>query len=515
MPKHGVHGVEHRVSLSHPAMDSSFLRMHTLISGLGDLNWSLNGWTAFTLVAEILSLLTIPSVLLQRRGQSLSALAWILCLIGLPFFGVLLWWGLGRSHLKRKRRKRRTASLSVTRGFVTLRPPGVEDEGGAALFPALRFPEEDAGGIFPAVKGNRARLLVDGAQTYTALQEMILSARHHAHLLFYIWQKDATGRYFRDLLAERARAGVQVRVLLDAMGAGGAAGRFMDPLREAGGRVAVFMPTRYLRRSLSLNFRNHRKIAVVDGGFGYTGGLNIGDEYMGEWRDMGLRLAGPAVSQLQEVFLDDWYFATGETCADPAYFEGATIPPGGGEGVPATCAMLAGGPDTIDNPTLDTFFMGITMSSERVWITTPYLAPSPDVLTALRTASYRGVDVRLLVPRRSDSRLVQLAGRSFYPALLRAGVRVYEYLPAVLHGKTWIFDREHLAIGSANLDNRSFKLNFEITCFLRSAEAAAEMAALYERDLAHAEEILFDPFERRGTWTQIKESAANLLGPLL
>jgi cardiolipin synthase len=359
------------------------------------------------------------------------------------------------------------------------------------------------------------RLLVDGGQTYGALEEMIRSARHHVHCLFYIWEKDATGARFRDLLAARAREGVEVRVLLDAMGGGGTAGRFMDPLRAAGGEVALFMPTRFLRRSLSINFRNHRKILVADGHVGYTGGLNIGDEYVGEWRDMGLRLEGPAASQFQEVFLDDWYFATGKNLADPAYFEGAAGSPVESAGVPATCSVIAGGPDTVDNPTLDTFFMGITMSRERIWITTPYLAPGPDVLTALRTAAYRGVDVRLLVPRRSDSRIVQLAGRSFYPALLRAGVRVYEYLPAVLHGKTWVFDGEHLAIGSANLDNRSFKLNFEITCFLQSRQATSEMAAIFERDLAHSEEILLERFERRSQWSQLMESAANLLGPLL
>jgi cardiolipin synthase len=489
--------------------------MHTLIHTLQNLGWSLNGWTAFTLVAEFFALLTIPSVLLQRRGQALSALAWILCLIGLPYFGVLLWWGIGRTHLERKRRKRRTARLTVTKGFVTLRPPagtsGTDDE----FMGNFRFPAEDAGGIFPAVPGNRVQLLVDGEQTYAALEEMIRSARHHVHCLFYIWNRDRTGERFRDLLAAKARAGVKVRVLLDAMGSGGASGRFMDPLRAAGGEVAVFMPTRFLRRSLSLNFRNHRKIVVVDGGVGYTGGLNIGDEYLGGWRDMGLRLTGPAVSQLQEVFLDDWYFATGGNCADAAYFEGAVAPAPDAPGLPATCSVIAGGPDTRDNPTLDTFFMGITMSRERIWITTPYLAPGPDVLTALRTAAYRGVDVRLLVPRRSDSRLVQLAGRSFYPTLLRAGVRVYEYLPAVLHGKTWVFDSQYLAIGSANLDNRSFKLNFEITCVLRSPEATAQMAALFEQDLAQSEEISLASFEKRSTWSQLKESAANLLGPLL
>jgi cardiolipin synthase A/B len=489
--------------------------MHTLIHTLQNLGWSLNGWTAFTLAAELLALLTIPSVLLQRRGQALSALAWILCLVGLPYFGVLFWWGIGRTHLERKRRKRRTARLTVTKGFVTLRPATEAEDGQIEFMAGFRFPEEDAGGIFPPCKGNRVRLLVDGEQTYAELEAMIREARHHVHCLFYIWERDAAGEHFRDLLAAKAREGVKVRVLLDAMGSGSASGRFMDPLRAAGGQVADFMPTRFLRRSLSINFRNHRKIVTVDGRIGYTGGLNIGDEYMAEWRDMGLRLEGPAVSQLQEVFLDDWYFATGENCADPAYFEGASEPAADAAGVPATCSILAGGPDTRDNPTLDTFFMGITMSRERVWITTPYLAPGPEVLTALRTAVYRGVDVRLLVPRRSDSRLVQLAGRSFYPALLAAGVRIYEYLPSVLHGKTWVFDREHLAIGSANLDNRSFKLNFEITCFLRSPEAAAQMAALFQSDLTRSEEITFASFEKRSTWSQLMESAANLLGPLL
>ncbi len=484
--------------------------MHTLVAYLlHDLSWGLNGWTLLILAAEVAATFTIPSILLQRRGQPLSALSWTLALIGLPFIGVLGWWAFGRTHLERKRRKRRTARLIIGGELADVRPPAEWDE---ELLPAGRLSAENAAGIFPAVGGNRVRLLVDGPCTYQALEEMAGSARSHLHFLFYVWEPDGTGRRFRDLLADKARHGVQVRVLLDAMGSRRAAGRFMDPLRKAGAQVALFEPARWVRRSLSINFRNHRKIVVADGRAGYNGGLNIGDEYLHEWRDMGLLLEGPAVAQLQEVFLDDWFFATGEECAEPGYFEEA-VPQTGDE--LASCGILAGGPDTIDNPTLDAFFLGLTRARERVWITTPYLAPGVDILTALRTAVYRGVDVRLLVPRRSDNPLARLVGRSYYPTLLRAGIRVFEYLSAVLHAKTWIFDAQRVAVGSVNMDNRSFKLNFECTCFLRSGKLNERMAALFEGDLAHSEEMTMEKVERAGRWQELKEAAANLLSPLM
>ncbi len=475
-------------------------------------------WWPYVLgVGEVIALLTIPSVLLQRRGQPLAALAWVRGLIAAPIVGALAWWAIGRSHLERKRRRRRRAHdrFVGVRSRGDAAPPCRESD----LLPLAELTLRGCDGVFPTVPGNRLRLLRDGEETYRALEEVVAAARHHLHFLFYSWAADRVGARFRDLLAERARAGVEVRVLVDALGSPGVAGRFMDPLRRAGGRVAPFLPTRFLRRSLTVNFRNHRKIVVADGRVAYTGGLNIGEEYVGDWRDLGLLAEGPVVAHLQEVFADDWHFATGESVTHPRYFEpgcqpdGPPLLPAGLPVVP--CALLADGPDLPLALIHDASFIAITRARERVWVTTPYLIPPPTIQAALRTAVARGVDVRLLVPRRSDQPLTRLAGRSYYPLLLRGGVRIFEYLPAILHEKLWVLDSDLALVGSANLDIRSFRLNFEITCAIHGAEVNRQLAALFEQGLAESEEVTLETVERRGNLASLAEAAMNLVSPLL
>jgi cardiolipin synthase A/B len=491
--------------------------VHTLLQVVSGLGWELSAWTALLVAAELFALVTLPSVLLSRRGQPLAALSWTLTLVAAPFLGVLAWWLFGRIHLKRKRLRRNRAHWEVRRGFAYLRPetPALPAEVGEVFNAIQRLPEEEAGGLFAPVAGNRVTVLRDGCETYAALERVIAGAEHHLHLLFYTFEPDATGRRFRDLLAERARSGIRVRLLLDAMGSFRTRSSFLRPIEAAGGEVAFFAPVRFLRRSLSLNFRNHRKILVADGHTAYTGGLNIGDAYLQDWRDGGLLLEGPVASQLQEVFLDDWFFATGRNLADRDHLRWCEAPDSGPGGDGAVCAVVAGGPDSQHNLTHDAFFLALTQARERIWITTPYFIPDPAIQAALRTAVYKGVDVRLLVPRRSDLPWTRLAGRSYFPDLLQSGARIWEYLPTVLHGKTWIFDRDFCAAGSANLDTRSFKLNFEVTCFIREAAANARMAQLFEQDLAQSAEVTLASLARASAGQRLLESALNLFSPLL
>jgi cardiolipin synthase len=493
--------------------------MHTLVHILANMGWHPSGWTVSLLLAELLALLTIPSVLIQRRGRPQAALAWVLGLIAVPFVGVLVWWGIGRTHLLRKRRRRRSARARISPG---LRVVGTRSQPSsrADLLPTLHLPPDEALAVFPPVDGNSVKVVVDGAETYPAIEHIVRAARHHVHFLFYAWRPDHVGRHFRDLLAQRAREGVRVRVLCDAVGSFRLSSRFLEPLRSAGGTVAFFMPTRILRRSLTLNFRNHRKIVVVDGSVGYTGGLNIGAEYTKGWRDLGLLLSGPVVGQLQEVFADDWFFATGENLAAGEFFPEASAHGTelvGQEGVHhgAICRLVAGGPDALHNATNDTFLIAVNEAKHRLFITTPYLIPGPAIRAALRTAVYRGVDVRLLVPRNPDVRLTRLAGRSFYPDLLAGGVRIFEYLAGTLHDKLWLFDDELAAVGSANLDTRSFRLNFEACCFIQSRSVNSALADLFLRDQALSEEVKPAFVEAAGRLQQFKEAVANLLSPLL
>ncbi|MEJ2367389.1 MAG: cardiolipin synthase [Acidobacteriota bacterium] len=484
---------------------------------LQTLNWDVTWWLILTWAAELLAIATMPSVLIQRRGQPLAALAWLFGLLALPFFGVILWWGIGRTHLKRKRRRRVSAHWRISKGFASLRPSreALPPEIMEKLHPIKRLPMEESAGVFPPVPHNRVKLLVDGDMTYETLEKMIRESRSHVHCLFYIWQPDAVGRRFRDLLAEKASEGVEVRLLCDAMGSSKVTGRFMAPLEEAGGKVAFFMPNRLFRRALTINFRNHRKIVVSDGRAGFTGGLNIGEEYCRNWRDMGLLLHGPVVAQLQEVFAEDWYFTTGENLAEPGYFQwaGKEMKPASGEHN-AVCSIIAGGPDSRYNATHDAFFIAITNARERIFITTPYLTPNQAMQAALRTAVFRGVDVRLLVPKKADLPFLTWAGRSYYPALLSSGIRIFEYEAGTLHEKMWIFDRDLSVVGTANLDTRSFKLNFETSCFIHSPEVNGALYKLYKKDLSESREVTMESLRLKGGTERLGEAVANLLSPL-
>jgi cardiolipin synthase len=479
-------------------------------------DWLSMGWTLVWRGSFALALLSVPSVLVQRRGRPQAALGWLLLLVLLPPVGLFFWWAIGRRHLIRRRRKKRRAAAAVSHTMTELRsvlpsPPEADWD----FLPIKRLPREEAEWVFCPTTSNYVELLVDAAEAYPAIEQAILEARHHVHLLFYIWRNDATGRHFRDLLAERANEGVQVRLLLDAVGASDVDDRFMSPLIAAGARVRWFQPPRLLQRSLEVNFRNHRKIVVADDRVGILGGLNIGDEYCKELRDTALRIEGPAVDQLQEVFAEDWYFSSGEDFADTDYFGQWRDSPHPPRGHGAVCGIVPSGPHTEYNFTHEAFFIALNRAEKRIWITTPYFIPDQTIVAALRTAVFRGVDVRLLVPERSDHLLVDWASRSFYPVLLQAGVRIFHYSDGLMHAKTILLDDDLSIIGSANLDLRSFRLNFEISCFVESTALAGELQAMFERFVADSREISWEEIERASPVYRVLEAAAHLLSPLL
>ncbi len=472
-------------------------------------------WGTLVAATYVLALISIPSVLLKRQGRPQAALGWVLVLFSLPVLGLLLWWAIGRRHLVRRRRKKQRATKQLAQRINTLQ----NDDGSTPtraweILPIRHLPPEDAEWVYPPTRNNQVQLLVDAEQAYPAMERLIREARHHIHLLFYIWNADATGRRFRDLLIERARAGIQVRVLYDAIGSSGIRRRFMDDLRSAGGEAVAFMPPRILRRRrLELNFRNHRKLVLADGRAAVVGGLNLGDEYTQHWRDTAIELEGPTVDQLQELFADDWYFATKRDFLTADHFGGWREACSTQDTVDV--GLVASGPHTTYNFTHEAFFIAINGAQQRIWLTTPYFVPSETIMAAFHSAAIRGVDVRLLVPLRGDQRLVDLASRSYYPELLRAGVRIFQYQPGILHSKTAIFDDHLVSVGSANVDIRSFRLNFEVGCFIKSDAFCQQLSNLFEIDMAKSRELMHDDLARSSTLTRLTESVAHLLSPLL
>ncbi len=479
-----------------------------------DHSWEVGVYVVASLIGTALGILHVPSVLLRRSDRPMSQLAWILCLLTLPYIGVFFWWIIGRSHLKRRTRKRKVAISTITQKLSTMR---------ASMKLELDDPREEdllsvaSDDIFHASSGNSVELLVRGGQAYDAFEKAVRDATDHIHFEFYIWQADETGRRFRDLLAEKAREGVEVRVLYDAVGGSAVKGSFMRPLVDAGAQVHSFLPLVLFERSLRINFRNHRKIIVIDNQVAFTGGVNIGDEYI-DWFDVAFRFEGPVVNQFQEVFAEDWYFASGENLADLRYFRESVADSSDDSPetrTDATIRLLPSGPDQTRSVSKTSFFLALTMASQRIWLTTPYFVPDPSISMALQAAALRGLDVRLLLPGVSDVPVARIAGRGYFEELLEAGVRIFEYSPEVLHAKTLVIDDEWAIVGSANLDTRSFHLNFEANAAIRSTALAQDLSELIADCFEKSEEIDLERFAKRGTWARLRESAARLFSPLL
>jgi cardiolipin synthase len=484
---------------------------------------------ASAILGPILSVATIVWVLATKKN-AISAVAWCLVIFFLPLVGPLLFVLFGYQHvyrpLSRKRRHRRL--------FQRKHPPHAEpalawgereddnaipefDEAANTALPSW----EEVGrlarrfGAFPVTEGNQLTFYHEGPPAFDAFLEAIRSARHHIHLETFIFQPDDTGRLMLRALTEKARQGVEVRLLYDAMGSHRLHRPQLRQLRDAGGKDSLFLPINPLRRRIQINMRNHRKILVVDGKVAFTGGLNVGEEYLGlssrfgYWRDTHLRLEGPAVAGLQRVFAEDWDFAAGEDLRDPVYFpkvEGTGAYP---------VQVIESGPDREQKAIREVYFAAILRARRRVWIASPYFVPDPGLLDAVRLAGYLGVDVRLLGQYHPDKWIPFFAGRYYWNEVLNAGVKVYQYTRGMMHSKVLLVDDEWASVGTANLDNRSMHLNFEVNCLIYSSAAVAELEEAFRNDLQTAIRLERHVFLHRPFAGRLVDNACRLLSPIL
>ena len=471
--------------------------------------------TALTIIEALYVLLLSGWILLEKRSPA-ATLAWIFGLIALPGTGFVIYFFLGPRRVRRRRLRRLRAKNAVTHPALEAEALSIRDP--AAFRDAAQLSQlVESVNKAPLALATRAEVLIDGAETYASILDAVAAAQAHVHVLYYIFEPDETGRALRDALLARARAGVKVRVLVDAVGSARARRRsdFFGPLLAAGAEVGAWSPLGPAALwGRVLNFRNHRKIVIVDGRIGFCGGINIADEENTKlrpqgWRDTHLRLEGPCVAQLQLVFLEDWCYAKGRAPQDPGLFprEPATT----GELV----QILDSGPDKEHETIKAAYFAAIGVASSRVWLTTPYFIPDEAMSFALMAAALRGVDVRLLLPTKSDSRTVTAAGRSHYDGLLRSGVRIFEYQPRMLHAKTLVVDDWLGSVGTANFDNRSFRLNFEVAALVYGKQVAAALAAAFESDLTEAKQITTASRLRLKLGQRLFEGGARLLSPML
>ena len=441
-------------------------------------------------------------IVLQKR-EPVATISWLLGLALLPYLGFIIYHWLGPQRIVRQRLRR-------ARSRATLPTPAALRDDATAL--ELARIGQTTTGLAPAT-ATVARLLIDGGAKYTALLADIASARESIHLEYYIFYPDRTGTALRDALVERARAGVQVRLLLDAVGSGKTKQRFLQPLVDAGGEIAWFHPMRlrWFWKRPWLNLRSHRKLVIIDDRIGYTGGINITDDEderlrADAYRDLHLRLQGDVVRTLQLVFVEDWAYSTGAPPHLP--------PPPASTPGPIAAQALTSGPDSSWEAIHRLHVGAIHSAQRRVWLATPYFVPGEAAMMALTSAALGGLDVRLLVPKLSDSRVVTYAARSYFDDLLAAGVKVYEYGPRLLHTKALLVDDDLALIGSANFDHRSFRLNFELSMLFRDTGIAAELARLIEGEFTLAPRV--HPGRDRPLWrARLPEALARLVSPLL
>ena len=476
-------------------------------------------WTILAVSCEAAAVVAILSIL-RRPREPRAMLAWILALLLLPAAGLVLFLIFGEPrrdwHRLRRRRSRRgiraasTDPAASARAVRAFSPSGIRED----LQPLVKLTDQLAASS--PTGGNVVTVFHDAEETYDQIEAAIRAARSHVHLEYYIFQADQTGQRFGDLLSEKARQGVHCRLLLDFLGCWRLPRRFLRPLREAGVQVAFCLPVVPWRSRWRANFRNHRKIAVIDGNVGFTGSQNIGDEYRGRkrrkygpWRDTHLRIVGPGVRDLQDVFARDWYYTTKKSLLDDRHF-------------PYTEAtgnhivqIVPSGPDQREDVMHQLLFAAVSAARESISIITPYFVPDRAMILALRSAAFRGVHVRLMVPACSDHRVVLWAGRSFYNDLLGAGVQIYEHDHTMLHSKVMVVDRSWAMVGSANVDERSFRVNFELTTILYSPELADDLYRDFEKLRTQSRHIKRRSLSGRSAGESILVGLARLASPLL
>ncbi len=493
-------------------------------------------WLAaiISVAGVLLHAFMVGVALLAERRHPTATMAWVLGIIFLPGVGVVLYALFGASRARRVASRAGGCAERVAAAQRQTR----EGHG----LPATTEPRTDGflrltGRLSStrASDGNDVGLLVNAAAAYRSMIAAMEAAEHQIHVQFYIIQPDATGEALRDRLARRAAEGLEVRVLCDGLGSGRLPADFWDPLTSAGGRVAYFHPMRRMVRGVlnvfgrrdRVDFRNHRKIVVVDGKVGFTGGINVGKEYlgldpdMGSWRDTHLRLEGPAVAGLQATFLKDWLVASDELVEEPSCFSNWGTRSG------ALVQIVDSGPDSPWSSITHAFMHAYAHARSRIWITSPYFIPSPEIFATLESAALRGVDVRLLLPAHADHLLVHLAARSYYKRLIDAGIRVFHYESAgfrwsrdktrkgFVHAKTLVVDSWLATVGSANMDMRSFHLNFELNAFVFEEAFVDRLADQYRSDLADALEVTADEIRAWTLTRRLAYQGARLLSPLL
>lgn len=475
-------------------------------------------WTAVIYSVDLIIALTI--IFLERKNPSAS-LAWILVLFVFPLVGIFFYVMLSQNISRQKiyRLSDREQKVIDDELEYQIREFDRED---------FAFSQETAQrwkhmiklnqvyGLSYLTQNNDVEVFTDGKRMFHHLMQDIRRAEKSINIMYYIIKDDMVGRKFLRVLTEKARQGVEVRLLMDAIGCRFITKRRLREFTAAGGRVAYFFKPRLKYLTLKLNYRNHRKIAVIDGQTGYIGGFNIANEYLGfkkkfgYWRDTHVRISGGAALDLNGTFLMDWRFASREAVEltdfyfDPAEDKGLS-----------PVQIVSSGPNSVREEIKRSMMRMITFAEKTVYLQTPYFIPDPSMLESLKMAAQSGVDVRIMIPCMPDHIFVYWATYAYCGELIRSGARVFIYDNGFLHAKTLVVDGEVATVGSANFDRRSFRLNFESNAFIYDQRVAEKMDELFLRDMEHGHELTLEEYGRRSVIIRFKEAISRLLSDIL
>ena len=483
-------------------------------------------WTAGW-IFHLTAFLLVTFHCLQRRRNASSTLLWIFIAWSIPAIGALLYLSFGidrvddRGYLKfltdehLLKTRKETIETAPRAYWHNLVGTPAENEFQREFNRTLDALIPD----HPSLSGNLLTPLVDGDEAYPRMLEAIRKAKHHIHLQSYIIGNDNVSREFMNVLAIKAKEGVQVRLLYDRFGSTYAlfGGLFHKVRKIPNFKIAGWTQANLLKRQFQINLRNHRKTLVVDGKKGFFGGINLMDDHITRpgqppIRDYHFEAEGPIVQELQYSFLRDWYFITEESSEmllTEEYFPHAE--PAGN----ITARLISSGPSTVEDVAVETFFNSIVLAQKKILAVTPYFVPPADILRALRSAALRGVDVQLVVPKKNNHRYAGYASRALYEELLLAGVQIFERRPPFMHAKALIIDGEFALVGTANIDVRSLHLNYETCMAVYSTDFVDAMKCIIHEDINSSDEVLLSNWQSRPTRCRLLENLASLMTPIL
>lgn len=463
-------------------------------------------WTEIALILGFLASLLVIS---KREKVPSITLAWVLSFFLLPYAGIILYTLVGyRKRVRTKKLKPLPLKKSIpwikNKPYKTPTPP--------EILTLSRLAENLTG--FPLLEGNRLCIFENAYETYGAFGKAIALAKHHIHLEYYIFQPDETGLYFRDLLIKKAKEGIECRLLVDPIGSFWLNRRFLDPLKKAGVQFAYFSPVK-LSRPWGFQLRNHRKLIIIDGKKGLIGSQNIGNEYLQwkkrklSWRDVFIEIEGPGVLQLQSIFAQDWEFTTQENIYNSNYFPEQSY-----HGASAIQTLPTGPDDT--HPSLELILNTLIYSAKRkITLLTPYFIPNFNLELTLQAAAQRGVQVEIIIPSRSDQWIVDLAARSWFYELLSSGIKIYEFDKTFVHAKVLTIDDTLSLIGSANMDERSFKINFECSLLIYDTPITQQLVSSFEEIKSQSKLVSFAQYKNQSFLKNLRDGILRILSPLL